>query len=119
MDADVTKLQHKSPKVLVLGDSILDLFVYDKRAEAADFAPLSRDDWCYAPGFETRLCVAGAAAIQAMLSKNAIHVDGNSFRNGGEQRALEKSGSMFILRQKSQCWRGEEEKVSRDTPGNG
>jgi ATPase family protein associated with various cellular activities (AAA) len=103
--SDPTTLQHKSPKVLVLGDSILDLFVYDRRAEAADkslawTSPLSRDDWYYAAGFETRWCVAGAAAIQAMLCKNAVPAAGNSFRNGGEQRALEKSGSIFILRQK-------------------
>jgi hypothetical protein len=106
MDADVTRLQNKSPTVIVLGDSILDLFVYDKGAEAADkslswTAPLSRDDWYYAAGFETRWCVAGAAAIQAMLCTNAIDVAGTSFRNGGEQRTLEKSGSIFILRQKA------------------
>ena len=124
MDTDVTELQHQSPTVIVLGDSILDWFVYDKRPEAADqslawAAPLSWDDWYHTPGFETRLCVAGAAAIHAMLCKNAIHVAGNSFRKGGEQPALEKSGkqpaleksgSIFILRQKANA--GKAEKTS-------
>lgn len=107
------QLQHENPQVLVIGDSIVDLFVYDKRAEDADqsmawTSPLSRDDWHYAAGFETRQCVAGAAGIHAMLWANDIAVAGNSFRNSSGPRVLEKSGSIFVLRRKANA--GKEKK---------
>src|ERR1044072_1766602 len=55
-------LNAAKPKVLVLGDAIVDQHIYDMRAEDADqslawTSPLSRDDWHYAAGFETRQCL--------------------------------------------------------------
>ena len=115
-------INDKNPEVLVLGDSIVDLFVYDNGREDVDkgrenvnksldlTSPLSCDDWNYTKGFETRKCVAGAAAIHAMLWANKIAVDGNAFPEPIEPRKLEKTGSIFVLREQLNPGENEEER---------
>jgi hypothetical protein len=102
-------LQSDKPRVLVLGDSILDWLLYDKRSEDADqslawTSPLSRDDWHYAAGFDARQCVAGSAAIHAMLSENKIPVAGNAFTG-------ELMGSIFVLRKRANAGKDEKERT--------
>ena len=107
-------LQAREPEVLILGDSIVDWLVYDMRAEDAEKSlawttPLSRDDWHYAAGFETRQCLAGAPAIHAMLWANDIAVAGNSFQGGTCKP--EKSGSFFVLRKRNNAGKSKEERT--------
>jgi hypothetical protein len=117
-DSGKQRLQADEPKVLVLGDSIVDLLVYDMRAEDADkslawTSPLSPDDWHYAAGFETRQCVAGAAAIHAMFWANGIAVAGNSFPNDRESRKPHESGSIFVLRHRANAGKDKGERTRK------
>ena len=106
-------LEADEPKVLVLGDSIVDWLVYDKRTEDAEkslawTSPLSRDDWHHSVGFEMHQCVAGSAAIHAMLWANNIAVNGNAFQENHRKRY---TGSIFVLRRRANAGKNKEERT--------
>ncbi|WP_407193192.1 hypothetical protein [Bradyrhizobium sp. STM 3566] len=106
-------LDAAEPKVLVFGDSIIDWLIYDKRSEDAEKAlawtsPLSRDDWHYSAGFEMHQCVAGAAAIHAMLCENNIPVNGNAFK--ADLRKPD-TGSIFVLKKRANAGKNKEERT--------
>jgi hypothetical protein len=95
-------LQADKPKVIILGDGIVDQHIYDMRTDDADksqawTSPLSRDDWHYAAGFETRPCLVGAAAIHAMLWSNDIPVASNVFPIK-DAFPKPETGSIFVFR---------------------
>ena len=97
-------LEADVPTVLVLGDSIVDWLVYDDRLEDAEKSlawtvPLSRDDWHYSAGFKMHQCVAGSAAIHAMLWANNVPVAGNAFWD--DIRPANTTGSLFVLRKRA------------------
>jgi hypothetical protein len=109
-------LKADKPKVIVLGDGVVDWHIYDMRAEDADqslawTSPLSRDDWHYAAGFDTRECLAGAAAIHAMLWANGINVAGNVFPIGSAFRNPPENGSIFVLRKRANAGKTEKERT--------
>jgi len=133
MNAKNKSINAERPEVLVLGDSIVDLFVYDNGREDVDksldlTSPLSWDDWNYTKGFEARKCMAGAAAIHAMLWENNIAVNGNSFPDKSESSELERTGSIFVLRERLNPGKNKEERtrkyleisrIRRDDPNQG
>src|SRR5712664_593442 len=109
-------LKADKPKVIVLGDGIVDWHIYDMRSEDADqslawTSPLARDDWHYAAGFDTRQCLAGAAAIHAMLWANNIAVTGNVFPIDGPFRNPRENGSILILRKRANAGKTKEERT--------
>ena len=109
-------LQSAKPKVIVLGDVIVDWQIYDKRAADADqslawASPLSRDDWHYAAGFDARQCLAGAAAIHAMLWANDIAVASNVFPIKSSSRKSPENGSIFVLRERPNVGKTREERT--------
>ncbi|WP_441261119.1 hypothetical protein AB7008_47825 [Bradyrhizobium sp. 521_C7_N1_3] len=112
---DTPNLQADKPKVIVLGDPIVDCHIYDMRAEDADqwlawTSPLSRDDWHYAAGFDMRQCLAGAAGIHALLAANGIAVAGNSFPISNAFASQDR-GSIFVLRRRSNAGKTKEERT--------
>jgi hypothetical protein len=109
-------LQAEKPKVVLLGDAIVDCHIYDDRAEDADqwlawTSPLSRDDWHYAAGYKIRQCLSGSAAIHAMLSANDIAVAGNAFPINESLRNPAERGSVFVLRQRANAGKSREERT--------
>jgi hypothetical protein len=109
-------LQAEKPKVVLLGDAIVDCHIYDNRAEDADqwlawTSPLSRDDWHYAAGYKLRHCLSGAAAIHAMLSANGVAVAGNAFPINDSLRKPAERGSVFVLRQRANAGKSREERM--------
>lgn len=111
-------LDAEEPQALVLGDSIVDWLVYDERTENAEkslawTSPLSRDDWYHSEGFNMHQCVAGAAAIHAMLWANNIPVSGSAFR---EHLRLSNTGSIFVLRKRANAGGNEEERTREYLP---
>jgi ATPase family associated with various cellular activities (AAA) len=120
-------LQADQPEVIVLGDIIIDWHIYDMRAEDADqtlawTSPLSRDDWYYSAGFRARYCLAGAAGIHAMLWANQVPVAGNSFPIVDACQKPTESGSIFVLRQRSNAGKTKEERTRTylmESPDNG
>lgn len=109
-------LKAAKPKVIVLGDGIVDQHIYDMRAEDADqslawTSPLSRDDWHYAAGFKTRQCLAGAAAIHAMLWANDVAVAGNAFPIDGAFHNPSDNGSILVLRKRTNAGKTREERT--------
>jgi hypothetical protein len=109
-------LQAAKPKVVVLGDVIVDWQIYDKRTADADqslawASPLSRDDWHYAAGFDACQCLAGAAAIHAMLWANGIAVASNVFPIKSSSRGSPKNGSIFVLRERPNVGKNKEERT--------
>jgi hypothetical protein len=118
MDASSPRhpLKADKPKVIVLGDGIVDWHIYDMRSEDADqslawTSPLSRDDWHYAAGFDTRQCLAGAAAIHAMLWANDIAVTGNVFPIDSAFCNPPENGSILVLRKRANAGKTKEERT--------
>jgi hypothetical protein len=109
-------LQADRPKVIVLGDVIVDWHIYDMRAEDADqslawTSPLSPDDWHYAAGFDARQCLAGAAAIHAMLWANDVAVASNAFPIASAFCKPPENGSIFVLRKRANAGKTKEERT--------
>jgi hypothetical protein len=109
-------LQADKPKVIVLGDGIIDWHIYDNQmdepGQSLGFAsPLSRDDWHYAPGFRARQCLAGANMLHVMLRENGIATASNVFPVSKAFLNPRMTGSVFVLRQRANPGKTEEERT--------
>lgn len=112
------RLQAGKPKVVLLGDAIVDYHVYDNRAEDSDqwlawTSPLSRDDWHYSEGYDIRTCLGGSAAIHAMLATNNIAVAGNAFPINAALRNRKERGSIFVLKRRSNAGKAKEDRTRK------